>query len=426
MKKLCIIISAVVFALCSCGGNSNAHYQKQETDTPSALLTEDTSAQDVDGDIAEEVFKMLFHDIQTGESYEALSYSGDYEDPCEGCYGGASVYCYPMADGRYLVATNEYFAGPGCSASYNYGTRIYKNGALDTVVGVLPIPQLDQLLNPSKTGEYQSQIDEFRDMYEAAPLYYLDYKFLPPKGLKVSLYPYDCEEVMLEMDQCMLNEYNNDPLLEYSWDGVCFKCATTILFKPQATHQDVFPKACDTVCYQKGDLNKDGILDLVLAATPRNLEHMMTRDDGYEYNFNKPVLAIYFGKDDGTFSLFKEYPYTIPGAVDEYTFVELASEITEKGVLKLGLGYFNSAGSSETDNNTYLFRFQDGDFYLIGFDSEAFSRYSGEAEKVSRNYLTKRQSTTTYNMFDDKVKPTETWTDLPDKPLERLGARMLE
>lgn len=198
------------------------------------------------------------------------------------------------------------------------------------------------------------------------------------------------------------------------------------LFKPEGTDIDVFPDNCDTVCFQQGDLNNDGIEDLVLAATPRNPENMMVRDDGYEYNFNKPVLAIYFGKADGKYSLFKEYTYTIPGAEDEFAFVELESEITEKGVLKFGVGYFYSAGSSENNNNTYLFRFQDGDFYLIGFDSQAFSRYSGEAEKVSRNYLTKRQLTTTYNMFDDKVKPTETWTDLPDEPLEKLGNRMLE
>ena len=28
-------------------------------------------------------------------------------------------------------------------------------------------------------------------------------------------------------------------------------------------------------------------------------------------------------------------------------------------------------------------------------------------------------------VFDDKVKPTETWSDLPDEPLEKLGANML-
>ena len=36
----------------------------------------------------------------------------------------------------------------------------------------------------------------------------------------------------------------------------------------------------------QGDLNKDGIKDLVVLAKPNFKENMMTRDDGYEYNFN--------------------------------------------------------------------------------------------------------------------------------------------
>ena len=35
-----------------------------------------------------------------------------------------------------------------------------------------------------------------------------------------------------------------------------------------------------------GDLNKDGIKDLVVLAKPNFKENMQTRDDGYEYNFN--------------------------------------------------------------------------------------------------------------------------------------------
>ena len=106
--------------------------------------------------------------------------------------------------------------------------------------------------------------------------------------------------------------------------------------------------------------------------------------------------------------------------------MSIESEITEKGVLKFDVSSFNSAGGSESDQQSYLFRFQDDDFYLIGFDRQSYSRLTGEAEKVNRNYLTHKQLTTTYNMFDDKVIPTETWTDLPDEPLERLGTRMLD
>ena len=178
----------------------------------------------------------------------------------------------------------------------------------------------------------------------------------------------------------------------------------TLLFKPQATEKDVFPKDCDTVCFQLGDLNNDGIEDLVVAATPRDPKNMMVRDDGYEYKFNKPILAVYFGKGDGEYKLFKEYPNTLPGAEDEFTFVTVGSEITEDGILEFDVEYFNSAGSSQSDSQSYLFKFQDDDFFLIGFDSQSYSRYSGEAENVHRDYLAHKQLTTTFNMLDDKVE----------------------
>ena len=47
---------------------------------------------------------------------------------------------------------------------------------------------------------------------------------------------------------------------------------------------------------EEGDLNKDGIKDLVVLAKPNFKENMKTRDDGYEYNFNPYILAIYFGQ----------------------------------------------------------------------------------------------------------------------------------
>ena len=50
----------------------------------------------------------------------------------------------------------------------------------------------------------------------------------------------------------------------------------------------------------RGDLNKDGFEDLVIIATPDNAENMLTRDDGYVYNFNQPLLAVYFGTGDGS------------------------------------------------------------------------------------------------------------------------------
>ena len=46
---------------------------------------------------------------------------------------------------------------------------------------------------------------------------------------------------------------------------------------------------------EAGDLNKDGIADLVIIATPNFRENIQVREgDGYEYDYNQPILAIYW------------------------------------------------------------------------------------------------------------------------------------
>ena len=176
----------------------------------------------------------------------------------------------------------------------------------------------------------------------------------------------------------------------------------------------------------RGDLNKDGIEDLVIIATPNIAENMMTRDDGYVYNFNAPILAIYFGSADGMFRLWKKYEDIIAHQVDEYLFIGNEAKITSKGTLQISLEYFASAGSSSSYWYTYTFRYQKNDFALIGKDEKSLSRYSGEEVEVSNNYLTRKSKTTTSNAFNEDIKPKEVWKTLPKKPLELLGDFKIE
>ena len=207
--------------------------------------------------------------------------------------------------------------------------------------------------------------------------------------------------------------------------GAQGKFAKSLFKASGASVVDVVPADCDSIVVE-GDLNKDGFKDVVIIATPRNPENMQTRDDGYVYNFNKPVMAVYFGNESATYSLFKQYFNTIPGQEDEYQSVDIELSINDKGVMRISPSYFNSAGSSDSDASVYVFRFQNGDFYLIGKDTKSFSRYSGESTEVSENYLTHKRQTIISNMFDESVKPKETWTKIPADPLEKLGAKMLE
>lgn len=169
----------------------------------------------------------------------------------------------------------------------------------------------------------------------------------------------------------------------------------------------------------EGDLNKDGNKDLVLLAKPNFSENMKTRDDGYVYNFNREILAIYFGQEDGAFKLWKQYKELFP-ASDEWCSVDISIDITDRGTLKIDTQLFAIAGSYGTDNSSYIYRYQDGDFYLIGKERSGMMRNTGEMETISENYLTWKRQTIKDNAFEDGHK-RESWSKMKKKPLEKLG-----
>ena len=112
----------------------------------------------------------------------------------------------------------------------------------------------------------------------------------------------------------------------------------------------------------------------------------------------------------------------IPYSDDESFSVEVSISVTERGVLKIDTGSFASAGSWGVVNSTYLFRYQQGDFYMIGSEQSEMARNTGIETKVSNNYLTHKRLTTSYSVMRDvEMKPTKKWSKLPVEPLKRMG-----
>ena len=175
----------------------------------------------------------------------------------------------------------------------------------------------------------------------------------------------------------------------------------------------------------EGDLDKDGVKDLVIIATPDNEENFII-DDGDTIDANVPILAIFKGKKDGSYTPWRQYDEALPPKPGLFVSIYFSLDINDRGVLKIGLEYFASAGSYGSTNCSFVYRFQNGDFFLIGEDNTSFMRNSGEAETYSYNYLTHKRQLVKFNMFDDKVKPRETWSNLPKKPLKRLGSFVME
>ena len=185
--------------------------------------------------------------------------------------------------------------------------------------------------------------------------------------------------------------------------------------------EDLVPKGWEHT-EATGDLNKDGISDLVVVATPDFKENTKTRDDGYVYNFNQPLLAVYFGTAEGKMQLWRQYDQVIPARQDEYVSIDASLTVTEKGVLRISLETFSSMGGWGTENSNFSYRYQDGDFYLIGKEYHNMSRNTGDMETTSENYLTWRRQVVTENAFEDSNVPRkETWTKLPKKLMEKLG-----
>ena len=231
MKKTIIpILSLLVLTLFSCEGNQTQNQNKENT-TPADTTAVETTAEpaaavveEVNENVAEELFKKQYPEYKDVYYRDSFFASGGSEpEDCEGCYSGEELACYPLKDGGYLVVFTHEFGGPGCSGEYDYWTQIYKDGQLlDDEKDVLPVPTLDELLNPDKTEDYKNDIAEFRAMFEKSPMNYLFFEFQPPKSLTVRLYPWDCDMAYNNMDKVMLNPNNDDKMPEYKWDGVKF------------------------------------------------------------------------------------------------------------------------------------------------------------------------------------------------------------
>ena len=92
------------------------------------------------------------------------------------------VACYPMEDGAWLMILAQ-GGGDGEYSSEKYDTYIFKNGTLEEVNGILPVPPLGLLLD----GECVKgkDVSKLRSAYKQRPYDYLFYGFYPDKKIVV-------------------------------------------------------------------------------------------------------------------------------------------------------------------------------------------------------------------------------------------------
>lgn len=184
---------------------------------------------------------------------------------------------------------------------------------------------------------------------------------------------------------------------------------------------DLVPAGWERLQSATGDINHDGITDLVVMAFPNHAEKMLTRDDGFVINMNEPVVAVYMGQPDGGYKLYRQATNIVP-AQDEYSFVETFDvNVTAKGVVNVIFSTFSSAGSWGSNTITMTYRYQDGDLFLIGQSEESLNRATLDVETYSRNFLTGKAVSTVKR--NKGRSPKERWETIGKKPLEPFGGK---
>lgn len=161
-----------------------------------------------------------------------------------------------------------------------------------------------------------------------------------------------------------------------------------------------------------GDMNFDGTDDMALIAFP-------------DEDSQQPVLAIYWGNVNGEFTLWKVYDDVFQVFEEENSSPEYLISIAPNGTMRIDFSMWQSAGSWQTGTDSYIFRYQHGDIFLIGQEHDSMMRNTGNGKRVSINYLTHKKQTTLYNISEEKDRSVR-WEKIPRHPLKRLSEFKLE
>lgn len=153
-----------------------------------------------------------------------------------------------------------------------------------------------------------------------------------------------------------------------------------------------------------GDLNHDSKKDVVMVLQSMDPGNKTLTGDSTKVDGNPRILVIAF-KD----SLTNVYHLVLQSNTFILTHDQPAADEPFQGMkISNDMVQFNfhvwAKDSARTCNCSYKFRYQNARFELVGYDAVGMKQASGEMEKVSINFCTKKMSVLKTNI-DEKSKP---------------------
>ena len=161
----------------------------------------------------------------------------------------------------------------------------------------------------------------------------------------------------------------------------------------------------------KGDLNKDGIPDVVLV-----LKNKKEDKEGVDAEEIPRLLVIIFGVKTGGYTLSASSKEAILcrtcGGVFGDPFADLK-------IVRGTIVIEHYGGSSDRWGYTHRWRFQDGDWFLIGVTSHAENNLAGNYEVTDTNLITADR---VVEKMPVSGKATVTRSKVPIEPLQKLSS----
>ena len=201
--------------------------------------------------------------------------------------------------------------------------------------------------------------------------------------------------------------------------SICFGQNNAFLKDEGKSLQDIIPKDWKIIDYATGDLNQNGISDIVFAIQGTDSQKIEFNDGlgSDTIDLNPRIFGIYFGTKSGSykqryisnnFIILKDSP-TLEEPFEGFG-------ISDAGILEINYRICYNAGSWYMSNHKYKFRFQDNDFFLIGYDSSELHRASGETTEYSINFFTEKMKISKGHISKDVPDSIE-WKDFRLKKL---------
>ncbi len=197
----------------------------------------------------------------------------------------------------------------------------------------------------------------------------------------------------------------------------------------QNSYTKEIPENWKIISQVSGDLNKDGIEDLVVIIEDSDVSNIIENEGmgSPSLNINPREILVFFKDDKNNYTLIEKNAIGFIHSENDSESTCLADPLMtdggieiSKNILTVHFNYWLSCGSWEINDASYKFRFQNNSFELIGFDHFSFNRATTEETKTSINFSTKKKEVTIGLNQSEESKPKTTKSTVKVSQLYQL------